>query len=232
MALSGIHTGTMTAAELVTSAMQELGVLAIGEVPEGAELEIGLRSLNWLLKSWTARGLTSWRETQGSATFSAAQVIASLASDVLDVTEARLIITASAPTYERPLQRWEDGQYRQIPNKQTPGQPTAYLITKTITGASMTVWPVPNASMTIAFTYSRIPDDVTDGAQTIDLPQQWTEACYLGLAARLAQVFGVTHVDPNTAKFVVQRASALEALLFDDDRPASLYMGSAMGRNF
>jgi hypothetical protein len=134
--------------------------------------------------------------------------------------------------YERPLQRWENGQYRQIPNKEAIGSPTAFMLTKGVDAITMTVWPVPTQETSVAFTYSRVPDDVTDGAQTVDIPQQWLETVYLGLAARLAQPLGVTRTDPATAQIVAARFQDLETKMLDADRPSSTFMGSAYGRYF
>jgi len=152
-----------------------------------------------------------------------------LAPYCLDVMEARFV---QSSTYERPLARWENGQYRQIPNKAQSGYPTAYYLDKQTTSISMTLWPVPNADATILYTYSRIPQDVTDGAETVDVPQEWTELVFVSLAARLIQTFGVNRTDPTTAQIIAQRAAALEQQMLDQDRPASLFLGSSFGRSF
>jgi len=136
------------------------------------------------------------------------------------------------PGYERPLQRWMLGQYRQIPNKAIPGFPTAYTISKTDNTISMTVWPVPNQALVVNYSYTRIIEDVTDGAQTIDAPQEWTEAIYMGLASRLLNSYGVARIDPAAAQLVMLRAATLEQLLLDADRPASVYLGSTYGQSF
>jgi hypothetical protein len=243
----------MTAADMVTAALQELGVYGGGENVSGEDLRIGLRSLNWQLKSWTSRGINAWREVQGAAVLDFLSPTVALDPRCLDVLDARfarsplapilydgdtgdvlldgesvLVDGADATSFERPLQRWEVGQYQQIPNKDTVGTPTVYVITRTSTAVSMTVWPVPNRPTTIGYTYSRIPDDVTEGSQMVDLPQEWTEACYLALAVRLASTFGVTRSDPATVQMIGQRAADLERRLLDQDRPASLYIGSAL----
>lgn len=229
MTTSGTITSALLVSDIVTDAMMELGVLSAGERPTGQELIDGIRSLNWMLKSWQSRGIVSWRDQEGSIVFPSETASLVLDPFCIDVTEARLV---QSPGYERPLKRWELAQYRQTPNKQTPGYPTAYTISKADNAISMTLWPVPNADLTVNYSYARVIEDVTDGAQTIDVPQQWLEAAYLALAARLAQTFGVTRTDPSTAQIVAQRAASLEQLLLDQDRPASIYMGSAYGRTF
>lgn len=229
MTTSGTITSQLIVSEIVQVAMEELGVLSSGEAPTAEETATGIRALNWMLKSWPARGLNLFRETQGQVIFLADTASMPLDPYCLDVVEARYVQPQS---YERPLARWENGQYRQIPYKSQPGYPTAYYLDKQTSGITMTLWPVPNADATILYTYSRVPQDVTDGAETIDVPQEWTELVYIALAARLVQTFGVARTDPTAAQIIAQRAAALEQQMLDQDRPASMFMGSVYGRNF
>jgi hypothetical protein len=229
MAVSGVIGGQMLVSEIIATAMQELGILASGEAPDGQETQDGIRALNWMLKSWAANGVNLWRETDGSVTFLEGVKTVELDPYCLDVLEARLV---QSSTFERPLQRWENGQYLQIPNKNNPGSPTAFTLTRTTDAISMTVWPVPFQDFDVLYSYARVPYDVLDGAETLDVPQQWTETVYLGLAARIAQTFGATRIDPATAQIVTARFLDLETKMLDMDRPASTFLGSAYGRNF
>lgn len=229
MTTSGTTSSTLVASDVVRMALLEIGAIASGQTPTGEELEDGLLCLNWLMKSWQSRGVTSWRDADGSVTFPLGVGAMVLSPFCLDVLEARLI---QSPGYERPLQRWTLGQYRQIPNKAARGSPTSYTISKTAAAITMTVWPVPSAALTVNYSYTRIVQDVTDGAQTLDVPQEWLEAVYLGLASRLITVFGTVRIDPATASLVAQKAAALEQALLDQDRSPSVYMGSAYGRYF
>lgn len=229
MTTSGTISSTMTVADVITQAMREIGAISAGERPTAQETADAITTLNFMLKAWQARGLTSWRDTDGTVSFSAGTGSVTLSPYCLDVLEARLV---QSPGYERPLQRWTLAQYRQTPNKAQPGFPTAYTIAKTDTAITMKVWPVPVATSTVNYSYSRVIEDVTDAAQTLDVPQHWLEAVFLGLAARMVHAYGMTRMDPTAAQLVIQRAAALEQLLLDDDRPPSIYMGSAYGRTF
>jgi hypothetical protein len=229
MTTSGVIASTMTVSDIVTMAMRELGLLSAGETPTGQELQDGITQLNWLMKSWQVNGVTSWRDTESSLVFPTGTATMQLDPYCLDVLEARLV---QSPGYERPLQRWVLGQYRQIPNKAIPGWPTAFTISKTRDTISMTVWPVPNQDLTVNYSYSRVIQDVTDGAETLDVPQEWLEAVYLGLAARMLNSYGAARLDPTAAQIVIQRAAALEQKLLDADRPASVFMGSTYNRVF
>ncbi len=220
---------TLVVSDIITNAMIDLGVLSAGEVPTGEETAVGIRLLNWMLKSWQSRGVTSWRNVECFITFPPGVTTMVLDHYCIDVMDARL---QQGPNYERPLQRWQLGQYRQLPNKQSPGYPTSYTISKTSNTISMTVWPVPYIPMTVNYSYARIIRDVVNGTDEVDIPQEWLETVTLGLAARMTSSFGVNRIDPATAAQIAQRAAALEELLFNEDRPSSLYMGSSYGRFF
>lgn len=229
MTTSGVITSQMTVSDFVTAAMQELGVLSAGEEPSAEEMQLGIRSFNWMLKSWASKGANLWRETDGSVVWPANTATVTLSPYCIDVEDVRFV---QSPTFERPLLRWEKGQYSVLPNKATPGNPSIYVVTKTASAIKMTLWPVPTAISTVKYTYVRVTEDVTDGSETVDLPQEWTEAGYLELAANLAQTFGVTRVDPATAQIVASRAQGLFQNLMDQDRPASIFMGPVGSRYF
>jgi len=216
----------MIVSEFVARAMKEIGALSSGENPEAEELEDGIQTFNWMLKSMAAEGANLFRTVEGAAIFLADTATVELDPYCSDVLEARLV---QSLTFQRPMLRWDLGQYMQLPNKHQPGYPTAYYLSRTIGTLSMSVWPVPNLDMTILYTYARIPEDVLTGAETVDLPQQWTEAAYYSLASRLANMFGATRTDPAS----VQRVDAMSQMLMtrqlDSDRPASVFMGSYWG---
>ena len=226
---SGTISTFMTAQDIMTAAAQELGVLGAGEYPDADEAAAMLPRLNWMLKSWQANGANLWRQTEGSVTFPINTATVTLDPFVIDVIEARLVQTS---TFERPLQRWERGEYMQIPNKATPGWPTAFYLDKQRDAVTLTLWPVPNEALTVLFTYARVIEDVTDEAQLVDVPQQWMETVYTCLAARCANLYGATRLDPNTVAMVQARAAELEQKMLDSDRPASVFLGNIYDRYF
>lgn len=222
MATSGVITSSMTVREVITKALRLLGVTPIGETPQAEETQEAMESLNWMLKTMQADGCNLFREFEDTATFAADTATVTLAPRVLDVMEARRVISTSS---ELPLARWETGEYRQIPNKTASGNPVAYTLSKGVSSITMTVWPVPSASTDIKYTASRIIDDVTALDETIDLPQEWTEAVYYNLAARLIEPFSVMTTDPGRAQRIDAAAGALYQKLIGSDRPASVFFG-------
>ena len=62
MATSNSTTYNNTAAEIITTAMEHCGQLAVGEVPSAEEYASGLRVLNQMVKTWQAEGLRLWKQ--------------------------------------------------------------------------------------------------------------------------------------------------------------------------
>ena len=229
MPSSGVITGTMTARDLCTAAAQDLGAYGAGETLSAADAFDMMLRLNWMLKSLQAKGANLWRVTEGVAEFLIEVGTVTLDPRCVDVLEARFV---QSSTFERPLARWELGQYQALPNKAQPGYPTAYYLNKQVGEVTMSLWPVPSADAEIRYTYARVIDDVTDLNETIDAPQEWMETLWTMLAARCVSLFGVTRLDPAAVQTIIARAAVLERELLDQDRPASYFMGSAYGRYF
>src|SRR4051812_20042836 len=107
MSVSGETDFSVTALEIVTHAMRDLGVLGTGKEPKAAELEDGLFRLNSMLKSWQGQGVSLWREDERSITITADTATVALDDDIRQVFSARFIGT----DYERVLGQWEREEY-------------------------------------------------------------------------------------------------------------------------
>lgn len=228
MATSGQIGGRMTAQGMIIAAMQDLGAISGGEVPAAEDTEMAMTRLNWLLKSMQTMGCNLWRDTEGTVQFPGGTATVTLDPTVVDVLDVRAVHTGGS---ERWLTRWEPGEYRRIPMKSAPGTPSAYVVEKTRDAVKLTLWPVPVANIDIIYNYARVVEDVTDPMQDVDVPQEWTEAVWKMLAARLIAPLGSDLVDPATAARVTAEASALADRMMTHDRPASIYMGSVVRRN-
>lgn len=219
MATSGIIAFSLTAEQIITTALRLIGEYGRDETPSNADAQDALRRLNLMLKSWQTDGCNLYRELADTATFPANTATVTLDPRVLDVMEARYV---QSSTNERPLARWERGEYVQIPNKTQGGTPTAFTLTKGTGAITMTLWPVPTSTTDIKYTGARIVETVTQLTQTIDIPDEWQETVEYGLADRLIDPFDVALVRPNVAQRVTARAQSLYTLLRDNDRPASV----------
>lgn len=215
MSTSGITDWPLTAEDIVTQAMYELGELSQGDDPDGEEMEDGILRLNSMLRTWAGEG-NLFREATGTLALGAGVASGTLPAEVRDVSSVRLIQSA---TNSRSLAAWNRGELYSLPNRAATGSPVAYYVGETITGRTITVWPVSSGSITLEVDYSRQPQTVTDPSETVDVPEEWGEALILGLASRLASMFGTTETAPTKVARIDQRAQALYQKLLDRDRP-------------
>lgn len=214
-------TFTMTARDMVTQAMREIGVLASGEAPTSDEMSDAIVRLNSMLKSYAAKGLNLWRDTAGTIDLAAGES-SKLVPEAVAVMDARAVVNG----YERLLSQIEPDEYAVLPNKGTRGAPVSYTIIRTTTGLTLQLWPVPAEAVTIAYRYGRITADVIEPADPVDVPQMFQEAVWKALAVRIAPMFGQARADPQTVQMVAAQAADLERDMLDFDRPASYFLGA------
>lgn len=212
MTTSGITEWALTARDIVQTALEDNAIIAIGEEPEAAELEACIRRLNAMLKSW-ARGMHL--EETGTIAVPANTASGTLAPGIETILSARLVVSA---TYERQLFKWARDNYLQLPNKAQSGEPTMYYEARGLGGVTIYLWPVPTTTKTLAISYIRVPETVTDASQTIDFPERYQEALYANLALRCTGVFGK---EPKPE--LIARAGRLERDMLDSERPDSYY---------
>jgi hypothetical protein len=212
----------LTARDMITQAMRELGVSGSGESATAEELEDGRVRLNSMLRSWMAKGLNLWRDSAGSVTL-VPNVSTVTLPDAVSVGDVRIRENGS----DRPLAEWEADDYAAIPSKGTTGVPLAYTLKRSVSGLTLVLWPVPDRAVTLAYDYARSTMPVEQLAEAVDVPEQFEEAVWVNLAARLAPMYGKVRSDPATVQAVLARAAELERDMLDFDRPASYWLGAA-----
>lgn len=207
-------TFSQTARDVVAGAMRDNGIIGLGEVPDADELDYGIDQLNMMLKELAADGLTPWTLVEATATFPAGTKEVALSPRPVDVSDASFVLPQG---YSRVLKRWNDGEYSSLPNKNQSGYPVGYEIRYTTTGVTMRLWPVPNATATIEYTYTRVLEDV-QASDPLDIPQMWIGALRNMLSARLS-AFGPIGQD------VYAKAEIARTKLLDFNRPEQYVMG-------
>lgn len=216
MATSGIISGLMTARMMAEDALELLGVKAAGDSINAEDGAICVRRLNWMLKSMQGDGVNMWREDEVSLVALAGVQATLITPRVIDIQSARIVTG-----YERTLQRWERGEYDQIPNKTSPGIPSCYFLDQQRDQTFIRLWPVQSVDTTILYTSARVIEDVTDLDQDLDIPQMWTECVVYNLAVKLYPSFGGERIDA-----IRSEAERLYDMMRNHDRPASVFMGS------
>ena len=185
----------------------------------------GLAQLNWLLKSLQSDGAPNYRTDSYTVTIPANTPTIQLPFQVIDIQEARW---QSSATYERQMQRYEWGEYVVLPNKQASSSsgPVVFYFNKARDFSSLTIWPVQSVATTINYTAARIIDDINGLNDTLDIPQEWTEAITYQLASRIALTIGLVLSAPTQAQAIEARAEALYSKVRDMERPESVFFKS------
>jgi len=196
------------------AAMRKIGVTAIDEAPTADGIAEAMLALNRMLKSWQNRGFNLWTVTSKSLTLTTAASYAMTPDRPLEIQSARL----NRSGVETPMQRFNREQYDTIPVKTSTGLPTCFYYNRQKETGTLFIWPVlaVAAGQTIELTYVR---ELADGTLTdnIDVPSEWYDATVYGLAARIADDYGVAA--PN----VVARAEEELRIALSYDREGSVY---------
>ena len=211
------------AGEIITSAMEQLGLLSSGASPKTAENTTAIRQLNFLLK--TIPPYAPWRANTATATFAAATASAALSPRPVEVTEARRIVAADTHIQMTRID-WEEYNHT-YPNKTQSGEPSVFALKYDADSVTMYVWPVPTASTDIAYSYQEVIADITATSDAVGVAQHWLEYIQLTLAVRLAAPFGATRTDPATVQMLAQQAEMARRVAIDRDRPPSYYLEKA-----
>lgn len=226
MSTSGTNdTFTLSNNEIIAAAFALLGVGSEGEALSDRMYTDGTRSLNLLIKTYSAMDHL-WVREQASLTMVAGQAAYVLPNKPMRVISARRKITSGG--YEVPLTAWARQEYLDQPNKtSSPSTPVNFYYDPQRTAGTLYLWPAPSAAVaptiTIEYDYLRRMDDMLASNDEAPLPVEWLEALIYNLAVRLMPQYPVN--DGNLSGLVIQQAKDLFAALKGwDEEPVSLYV--------
>jgi len=223
MTTSGTITYEPTVLEIVNGAFSILGIAQDGEALTPRMYADGLRALNGLIQTWSAKKHL-WTEVEGSLTLVASQAAYVVSPRALRVLSCRYRLNG----IDTPMTMFSRQEYFDQPNKtSSPSIPVNFYFDPKVDDGTIYLWPAPSATAvanyTIHYTYVKFMDIATDTGETIALPQQWIEPVMWGTAKRLLTQYPVN--DPNLMQLVLSQAAEYEASLSQwDNEPASLFM--------
>jgi hypothetical protein len=210
-----------TAGELCASAAYELGAVGMGDSLEDSEEAEMITRLNGMLAKWST-DMNMFRDVSATITIAGGVGAATLPSEVQNIRSVRHNVSA---TYKRLMVQWNRDQYFGLPNRTQAGSsPIVYYVSPGVEGDVIYVWPVPATDTDFDIDYGRSFYFAEGPEQTLDLPKEWYEAALYGLAARSANIFGATRLDPNAVARVDTQSRVTYQALLDGDRPDSYYM--------
>lgn len=173
--------------------MIRLRVLGDGETPSSSQMERGIRRLGLMLKTWQITGPKLYTRAEQTVTLVDGTQSYTLTTRPASVQNVRWAVDG----VERyPLAKWSREDWDAMPQKTAEGSPKIYVLDRQISGTSLTIWNVPDIpdgeAWTLIVSYERVPYDVTDSSETIDVPQEWHDFVIDSLGLLLSDEFGVT----------------------------------------
>jgi hypothetical protein len=212
-------TWAKNAGQLAAMSAQNVQMLGEGQTLTGHRWNVWLNHANAFLKLLQTQGPSRWREELQTIS-----LIAGDATYTLDPRPYRVdaVRIRDASGRDMPLTRWNRSDYRMIPYKNTPGQPTAYVVNQYVNEVSLVLWPVPNAyaaTGSLIVDYDRVIEDVVDADSAIDAPQEWHGMLADILGVRLAGSFNLKNAAVEKAE---ERADAALIELLGSDHDDSI----------
>ena len=136
----------LTGTDIITEAMEIIGVLEEGEAPSSAQSTSGLRSLNNIVKLWSV-DTQIFAQNEYELTLVAAQATYVLDSGNVGYIPNQVInavLVHNTDNSEIPLHRMSQEEYYSLTNKTTAGRPTQYYPKRNPVGVGtdFTIWPV------------------------------------------------------------------------------------------
>lgn len=226
MAFDTTASHSQTATDIITEALEILGVLAEGEVPSTAQTTSSLRTLNNMIKMWSA---DTQIFAQNEYTL---DLVASTNTYTLGVSNVGFIpnkianatLINSTSSEEIPIFPLTQEEWYSLTDKTTEGRVTQYYVKRNPVGVDLDlyVWPTPadttyDVNLWIQYPYR----DVADGADDVWFTQEWYLALSYGLAALLSWKYGAPRSE-RTELSSMADVFRWEASTYDTD--GSLYL--------
>lgn len=198
-----------TAGDVIDEALEILGVLSEGETSSLAQQTSGLRSLNQLIKLWSA---DTQIYTQQEYILDLNPAFPTVTGDYLlgvsnvgyipnKVLNATLLNTTTS--VEIPLSPLTQEEWYALTNKTTTSVPTQYYQKPNAVGGDLELkfWPVPIDQTYDVRLWLQLPlRDVTTVTSDVYFTQEWFLPLSFGLAFILAHKYGLDDIERTRLK--------------------------------
>lgn len=221
MTTSGVIDTDLTVRDVVSLALQELGVVDTVTDMDPGDAEKARVRLFLMLKSWQADGNHLWLREDFSITWPADTQTEPLDPRVMDVLSLRWEENGS----QTPIRRYAREEWNRLPVKGTTGTPFIFLFNRQRAVSYLSLYPIPTEELELVGECVRIIEDVTDLNETLDIPQEWLETVYKGLAVRCANLFGKSG-SPRVTQIAAEAQDLFQRLTGLDREPVVTFRPS------
>lgn len=182
---------TKTAGEVVDEALQRVQMIGDGQTASAYQWSVAKSHMNGLLKLLVTQGPSEWRRATQTPTLVASQAYVTCNPRPDRVMRVYYRNTSG---FDLELQQWNMDDYDRIPVKTSTGRPTVFAVDRQRTSTTIYLWPVPDATIalgTLRVSYERVPEDVSNTSDIVDVPQEWLDTLVDLVGARTAQSFQI-----------------------------------------
>ena len=185
MATSGTVAFRPDVEEIITEAFERCGIDV--QTRTGDQAISARRSINLLFSEFANRDINYWTLSQNTLPLVNGTTSYTLPVGTIDILDA--VIRDSSSNTDQIINRITIQDYNQLPNKDTAGKPSQYMIDRQYTPV-VYFWSVPNTS-TYSLVYWAMNqlEDVTLSNQDADVPYRWSDTICAGLASKLAMKY-------------------------------------------
>jgi len=225
MATSGSIDFTVKGSQIVEDALIEVGAYDTDETVKQKDLELCLRRLNIMVKSWNNRPHMHLRKDVTITLTPGTQSYTWGSGGVITDDRPTRIVTArrvdSAGTNEVPIDVVARSEYKDLPTKATEGPPNLIHYDPQLELGVLFVWPTGDTGTpTIICETQRQVEDFDAKTDNPDFPKEAYLALYLNLAVNIARAFGRT----ASQTLVMDAKSAYNEWLEHDEDQTSFFI--------
>ena len=205
----------MKARDVVTRALQLIGVLDATEVGDAADLMTSLGTLNDMLDTWSTERLTILASTLEQFALTAGDGIYTVgpAGDMVTAVPVEVLdqsfVTINGVDY--PLQIITEQQYNSIGVKYSQGIPTALFYRPGASLGTLTLWRVPSVAATLSLASWKPLTGFADLDTDYTFAPGYKRAMQYNLAVELCLVFA-RPVDPDIRRIAASSMRALKRM--------------------
>ena len=173
--------------DIITEAFERCGMDP--QVQTGYKALSARRSLNLLFSEWSNRGINYWALKENELNLVAGQIKYPLPEGTISLLSVVIRNTTNTKTSDQIVNKITIDEYNQLPNKNSPGKPSQYMIDRQYSPI-MYLWQVPNQDYySINYWSINQLQDISTSNQNAEVPYRWNECICAGLASKLALKF-------------------------------------------
>lgn len=210
MTTSSSYDWEMTRDQIITDALRKVGAIDEEATPTAAQLTIGARTLNGVIKTLAGHaGMPLWAVDNTQFSLTATNNYTIGISQTINVPKPAKIVSArrldNTLTTRIPMEIISIDEFNRLPKIDVTGLPVMLAYNPdSIFSGNISIFPKPDtytiANCVISIRYHRMFQDFDSGTDTPDFPPEWNLPLVFHLAYALSPDYGVPKQDKSDLK--------------------------------